>query len=100
MVKIEYPVIDMVAIGARIRKLRKERGITVRELSDYFGFSEPQAIYKWQRGDSLPTVDNLLLLSRILGTTMEDILIGDDGMSSVFLWKNKRKSKPAVYFFI
>lgn len=85
MVQVEYPVINMAATGRRIRELRQARGITVRELSEYMGFTEPQAVYKWQRGDSLPTVDNLWALSRILGTTMEDILIGDDKVSSLFL---------------
>ena len=84
MVQVEYPVINMAATGRRIRELRQARGITVRELSEYMGFTEPQAVYKWQRGDSLPTVDNLWALSIILGTTMEDILIGDDKVSSLF----------------
>lgn len=87
MVQVEYPVIDMTATGKRIRELRQAKGITVRELSEFMGFTEPQAVYKWQRGDSLPTVDNLLALSRILETTMEDILIGNDGMSFPFYMK-------------
>ena len=95
MNQMEYPVIDVKATGQRIRELRRAKGITARELSEFMGFTEPQAVYKWQRGDSLPTVDNLFALSRILGTTMEDILIGNDEMSSRFL----RESKPAVYFF-
>ena len=78
----EYPVIDMAATGQRIRKLRQEKGIKVSEISQYMGFTEPQAVYKWQRGESLPSLDNLYALSRILGTSMEDILVGDDGMSS------------------
>ena len=84
MVETAYPVINMRETGRRICELRKERGITVRMLCEYMGFTEPQAIYKWQRGDSLPTVDNLFALSRILGTSIEDILIGDDEMSSRF----------------
>lgn len=77
-----YPTINMKATGARIKALRKARGISVMEISEYMGFSEPQAVYKWQRGESLPTVDNLFALSRILCTTMEDILVGNDEMSS------------------
>ena len=56
-----FPVIDPVATGRNIVRLRTERGMTVRDLQEYFGFEEPQAIYKWQRGKSLPTVDNLLV---------------------------------------
>ena len=60
---IRFPVIDPVATGANICRLRKDRGLTVRDLQQYFGFEEPQAIYKWQRGQSLPSVDNLYALS-------------------------------------
>lgn len=80
-----YPTIDLKATGTRIKELRKARGISVAEISEYMGFSEPQAVYKWQRGESLPTVDNLFALSRILCTSMEDILVGNDEMSSRFI---------------
>lgn len=70
-----FPVIDLVATGANIRRLREERGLTVRDLQNYFGFEEPQAIYKWQAGKSLPTVDNLYALSVCLEVPMEDILV-------------------------
>ena len=70
-----FPVIDLRATGANILRLRKERGLTVRDLQAYFGFEAPQAIYRWQSGVSLPTVDNLYALSILLNVTMEDILI-------------------------
>ena len=56
-----FPVIDPVATGKNIVRLRTERGLSVRDLQSYFGFEEPQAIYKWQQGKSLPTVDNRTL---------------------------------------
>ena len=83
---IEYPTIDVKATGERIKELRKECGLTIREVSEYMGFSTEQAVCKWQRGDCLPTVDNLYALSKLYGKKMEDILVGDDGMSSVFIW--------------
>ena len=70
-----FPVIDMVETGKNIMRLREERGMTVRDLQAYFGFEEPQAIYKWQRGKSLPTVDNLYALGALLDVPMEDILV-------------------------
>ena len=39
------------------------------------GFATPQAIYKWQRGETLPTVENLAALAHILEVDMEDILV-------------------------
>ena len=70
-----FPVIDPVATGQNILRLRKERGMTVRDLQSYFGFEVPQAIYKWQNGQSLPTVDNLYALSTLLDVPMNEILV-------------------------
>ena len=70
-----FPVIDLVATGDNIRRLRLERGLTVRDLQSFFGFEEPRAIYKWQRGESLPTVDNLYALGSLFGVPMDQILI-------------------------
>ena len=70
-----YPVINMVATGERIRELRKQNHLRVEDISRFMGFESEQAIYKWQRGDSLPTVDNLYALSRLFGTTVEDIIV-------------------------
>ena len=70
-----FPVIDLVATGDNIRRLRLERGMTVRDLQNYFGFEEPRAIYKWQKGESLPTVDNLYALGTLFEVPMEQILI-------------------------
>ena len=70
-----YPVIDLRATGENIRRLRLERGLTVRDLQSYFGFEEPRAIYKWQSGETLPTVDNLYALADLLEVPMDQILV-------------------------
>ena len=70
-----YPVIDPVATGNNIRRLRIEHDLTVRDLQRYFGFEEPRAIYKWQKGESLPTVDNLYALGSLFEVPMDQILI-------------------------
>ena len=54
MYQTKFPVIDLVATGENILRLRKQRDLSVRDLQKYFGFEEPQAIYKWQKGKSLP----------------------------------------------
>ena len=69
-----FPVINMAATGDNIQRLRKERGLTVTDLQTYFGFDAPQAIYKWQRGETLPSTDNLLALGFILGVPIEKLL--------------------------
>ena len=72
------PVIDMTATGINITRMRINAGLTVKDVQDVFGFSTPQAIYKWQRGTALPTVDNLVVLAAIFGVRIDDILIFQD----------------------
>ena len=72
---MEYPTLDMKATGERIRDLRIAHSISVEDISRYMGFESPQAVYKWQSGKSLPTVDNLFALSRLFGVSIEDILV-------------------------
>ena len=68
------PVIDMTATGTNIARLRANAGLTVKDLQDVFGFNTPQAIYKWQRGTALPTVDNLVVLAAVFGVRLDDIV--------------------------
>ncbi len=70
-----FPVIDLIATGDNIRRLRLERGLTVKDLQGYFGFEEPRAIYKWQKGETLPTVDNLFALGVLFEVPMDRILV-------------------------
>ncbi|MDE7250617.1 MAG: helix-turn-helix domain-containing protein [Lachnospiraceae bacterium] len=71
------PVIDMIRTGQNIGRLRKQAGLSVRDLQDIFGFATPQAIYKWQQGVALPTIDNLVVLAAVLQVRMDDILVTD-----------------------
>ena len=77
------PTIDMVRTGQNINRLRKNAGVTVRELQDVFGFATPQAIYKWQQGAALPTIDNLVVLAAVLGVKIDDILVMNDKQISL-----------------
>ena len=70
--------------GKKIKKLLMENGYTVRDIQDACGFENPQAIYKWISGRSLPSLDNFIILSRLLHTSIEDILVVDGDV--VRLW--------------
>ena len=72
-----YLSIRLKETGDRIKNLIKARGYTVRDVQGAMGFENPQAIYKWMAGRTLPSLDNLIILSRILHTKMEDILVID-----------------------
>lgn len=69
------PTIDMVRTGENIQSLRQRAGLSVKDLQDLFGFTTPQAIYKWQHGAALPTVDNLVVLSAVFGVPIDEILV-------------------------
>lgn len=71
------PVINMTATGKNIVRLRSERGLSVKDLQHWFGFEEPRAIYKWQHGETLPSVDNLLALSALFDVSIDEIIITD-----------------------
>ena len=74
---VNLPVIDMIRTGQNIGRLRKQAGLSVRNLQDIFGFATPQAIYKWQQGAALPTIDNLVVLAAVLQVRVDDILVTD-----------------------
>ena len=75
---MDFPTIDLAMTGANIVNLRKAAGLTVRDLQVAFGFNSPQAIYKWQNGTALPTVDNLIGLASMLHVRIDDILVIDN----------------------
>ncbi|MDE6606224.1 MAG: helix-turn-helix domain-containing protein [Lachnospiraceae bacterium] len=65
----------MVKTGKNIIKLREQAGLSVRKLQDIFGFATPQAIYKWQHGTAMPTIDNLVVLAAVFEVRMDEILV-------------------------
>ena len=75
------PSINMAATGNNITQMRRRAGITVQDLQNIFGFSSPQAIYKWQRGEAMPTIDNLVILASVFDTTMDAIVIRNQNAS-------------------
>ena len=73
----QIPVINVEATGQNITRMRIRAGMTVQQLQQIFGFSTPQAIYKWQKGVSMPTLDNIIVLAAVFGTTVDDIIVRD-----------------------
>ncbi len=69
----KIPVINMAATGTRITELRKKRNITVREIEDTLGVTK-NAVCKWQRGETLPSIDNLVGLAAMLDVTLNEIV--------------------------
>ncbi len=65
--------VDLQATGSRIKELRKQKRLKVAELAEIMHSSE-NTIFKWQRGDCLPTIDNLVVLSIVFETPMDEII--------------------------
>ncbi|MBQ6635158.1 MAG: helix-turn-helix transcriptional regulator [Lachnospiraceae bacterium] len=74
---MRFPYINTVATGENINRMRVEAGYTVRDIQEVFGFSTPQAVYKWIHGTAMPTIDNLVILAAVFGVTMDEIIVVD-----------------------
>ena len=74
------PTIDMERTGSNITRLRVEAGFSVKDLQEVFGFTTPQAIYKWQHGTAMPALDNLIILAAVFNVHMDDIIIRNEAV--------------------
>ena len=72
---MNLPCVDRKATGLKIYELMDSKGMVVKDIQDIFGFSSPQAIYKWLNGQAIPTIDNLVILASIFGVTMDEIVV-------------------------
>ena len=90
-----YLSIQQKETGSRIKSLLRESGYTVRDIQNAMGFENPQAVYKWISGKCLPSLDNFLILSRLLNTSIEDILVIDGDISYVI--KASGRMRTAAY---
>ncbi len=69
------PVINMKATGVKIKDLIKAKGLTVKDVQRVFGFASPYPVYKWQNGQSLPAIENLVVLAKMMDVTVDDLLV-------------------------
>ena len=69
------PILDPVGTGRNIDDIRRDRNLSVAALKDALGLSTTNAIYKWFRGDSMPTLDNIVILSSILKVSINDMIV-------------------------
>lgn len=91
---VNLPAIDMKKTGENINRLRKQAGLSVKDLQGIFGFATPQAIYKWQQGAALPTIDNLVVLAAVFQVPMDDILVIDaEAKAQISAWIKKKESR-------
>ena len=59
--------------GKKIRDEMLKRKMTVRDLQDALELDSPQSIYKWLRGESLPSLPNMLVLGELFKVPLETL---------------------------
>ena len=69
--------INMEKTGANIRRLIKASGYSVRDIMAITGISTEQAVYKWYRGESIPAIETMLILTSALGVDIKELLVID-----------------------
>ncbi len=69
------PTIDLPATGENIRTIMAANNVTAADIADMLGFTTLNAVYRWLRGETLPTIDNLVILAAVLNTTLNDLII-------------------------
>ena len=77
MCKINKPVINVAATAAKIKECRIRAGYSVREIQTIFNFSSPEAIYAWEKGKYIPSIDNMIVIAEVYGVTVDDFIVCD-----------------------
>lgn len=72
--RFSRPVLSVKRTGNQIKHLMEQSGLSVRDVQSVFGFSYPQAVYAWISGKTVPSVDNLLVLAKLFGVAIDDII--------------------------
>ena len=67
--------IDLAATEANIRRLRREKGLSVIKVQELLDVGDPQTVYQWEWGRNLPTIEHLIALSIFLETPIEKLLV-------------------------
>lgn len=92
--------IDVKRTGERIKRLCDERGITVKNIQEELNIGAFQSIYNWFAGKTLPSLDNMYRLSKLLNVTMEDMIV--DYTNQIIIdferWKKRTPKHLIVYY--
>ena len=67
--------INVKETGRRIATVRERAGLSVADLQQMLGFEAPQAIYKWQRGETMPSLDHLIILAAACNVQIDELII-------------------------
>ena len=83
-------------IGEKLRRLRIARQLSQEQLADKLQVSR-QAISKWELGESMPDTENLILLSKFYGVSIDYLLLNELNISSELETKRSRSSPIFIF---
>ncbi|MCR5024084.1 MAG: helix-turn-helix transcriptional regulator [Lachnospiraceae bacterium] len=68
-------IIDIQASCRKLKSLCDEKGYSAVDMQKALGLESCQACYKWFSGKNLPSIDNLVIISDVLGVSVDEILV-------------------------
>ena len=74
---------DLAKLGSRIRQLREKRQLRQADVASALRLSA-QAVSKWERGENAPDIAILVQLARLLGVSVEWLLVGSEAVPGTF----------------
>lgn len=66
-----------IEIANRLLQYRKKHNLSQEELASQIGVSR-QAVSKWERAEASPDTDNLILLAKLYGVSLDELLQGQE----------------------
>lgn len=96
------PEYDMRKTGENLKRLRRRCGYTADEVREYVGIGTVQAVYKWERGDCFPTLDNFFALAELYRVDPMDILVRRQQKPLIVDWEycgEKLRTHPLRQYY-
>lgn len=84
------------SIAENLKRYRNKNQLSQEELAEKLAISR-QSISKWETGENLPSIDNLITLSEILSVSLDELATGGEYLRLPFDF-GKPKSKRPVWF--
>lgn len=86
---------DVIKIGEFLAKLRKEQGWTQEQLGERLGVTN-KTVSRWEKGNYLPPVEMLQMMSQMYGLTINELLSGERLTQAQYREKAEENIKSAL----
>lgn len=70
----EMVTIDMSGTGKKIKAQMVCADLTARDIADACDLANPNAVWRWQKGQIMPTIDNLVIMADACGCKVDDLI--------------------------